>query len=289
MSRIGIVVATHPEDHSVDLVMVDDGARLVGVQVLSQSASTRTGTVDMPAVPEKKNKWDITKPTGQEMKAVVSYVGRQPVVAGFLFPQVNQVLSKDPKRRISRHQSDVASFIDGDGNFQMDFPSGTYVRVGESPDREDTAGKNADGNSATDRNTGRRYNIRIGLAGGAGTITVSPEGKVSFDIKQDFDVNTDGNANVTAKGTANVKSTGNATVETEGEATVKAASAVTIDAPSTHCTGSLTVDGALTYKGGLAGSGGSGAAIQGNVTVTGNINATGAIMDTAGNSNHHSH
>jgi porphobilinogen synthase len=42
----GIVVAVHPEDHSVDVVL-SDGRRLTGVQVSTPNGSTRSGTSDM--------------------------------------------------------------------------------------------------------------------------------------------------------------------------------------------------------------------------------------------------
>jgi hypothetical protein len=213
--RLAVVVDTHPEDHSVDLVMTDTGERLTGVQVMTPSGSTRTGTVDLPAVPKKKNKWDITEKTDQEMIAVVDYIGRQPVVGGFLYPQVNQVLSADPKRRVSRHQSDVQWSIDGDGNIQLDHPSGTYIRIGEAPDREDTEGKNADGNAKADRNTGRKVNVRIGLAGNAVVLTMTPDGAVSLTMEQDFTVE--------AKGNMAFKANGNIDIEADGDFKVTAA------------------------------------------------------------------
>lgn len=266
--RKGIVVATHPEDHSVDLVMADDGSRLVGVQVLTPSGSARTGTVDLPAVPESANKWDITKRNGQDMEALVGFLGRNPVVVGFLYPQVNQVLSKDPKARYSRHQSDVEWMIDGDGNIQLNHPGGAYVRIGETPDKVDTAGKNADGNAKADRNTGRKVNVRVGLAGNAVVLTMTPDGSVTFKLEQDF------------------------TIEAEGNALIKAPGGITLDTPEARCTGNLTVDGALTYKGGMNGSsGGSGAAavIDGNVQVNGSGSVSGDWIAGGANSNHHSH
>lgn len=191
--RKGIVVATHPEDHSVDLVMSDDGSRLVGVQVMTPSGSTRTGTIDMPAVPEKANKWDITQPTDQEMIAMVATFGSgNPVVVGFLYPQINQMLSSDPKRRVSRHQSDVQWSIDGDGNVQLVHPSGTYIRIGESADAEETAGKNADANAAVDRNTGRQVNVRIGMGGGTAILTIAPDGAVSLTTQTTINLKAQG-------------------------------------------------------------------------------------------------
>lgn len=179
--------------------MVDDNSRLSGVQVMAGSGSARTGTVDLAAVPDKADKWDITKRTGQDQTAIVGYFGRHPVVLGFLFPQVNQVLSKDPKLRYSRHQSDVEWMIDGDGNIQLNHPGGAYVRIGETPDKVETAGSNADGNAAADRNTGRKVNVRIGLAGNVVVVTMTPEGAVTFDIQKDYTLRTETSAHVNAK------------------------------------------------------------------------------------------
>lgn len=258
--RIGIVVATHPEDHSVDLVMADNGDRLSGVQVLSGSASARSGTVDMPDVPASANKWDIRKTNGQDMKAIVGFVDRNPVVVGFLYPQINQVLSKDPKLRYSRHQSDVEWSIDGEGNIQLSHPGGAYVRIGEAPDKVSTAGQNADANSAADRNTGRQVNVRIGLAGNTVVVTLAPSGNVTIKLDNDF------------------------TIDAGGSALLKAPGGITLETPLTHCTGALTVDGALTYTGGMTGSGGGGASavISGSVQVSGNITAGGVITDSNG-------
>lgn len=265
--RIGYVVATHPDDHSVDLVMADDGSRLVGVQVSTMNGSTRSGSVDLPAVPDKADKWDISKLTGQDMKALVDYYGRTPVVTGFLYPQINQILSKDPKLRYDRHQSDVISSIDGDGNIQVEHPCGAYVRFGETPDKVSLEGKNADANSKVDRNTGRKAFFRIGLGGNAVVVTMTPDGDVTMKLDKDFSVDATGNANIACKA-----------------ATVTASESATIDSPETFVKGNLTVDGKLTYKGGMSGSGGgaSAAVIDGNMQVNGNMSASGSITDGNG-------
>ena len=240
----GIVVATHPGDHSVDVVL-SDGRRLAGVQVLTPNGSARSGTFDMPAMPEREGdaKWDVSRPHGQDQIALVEFIGEAPVVVGFLYPQVSQMTFDDPKLRVTRHQSDVMTSIDGDGNIQLDHPSGTYIRIGEAPDRVDLAGKNTDGSLAADRNTGRRVNVRIGLAGGVLELTLTPTGGVLL----------------------------------------KAAEEVTLDAPLVRCKHDLTVEGVLTYQGGMVGSGGATtAAITGNITVDGNVTATGSISDGDG-------
>ena len=75
MLRLGRVVAIHPEDNSVDILMTDDGARLAGVQVLASVASTRSGLVDLPipAQPHDENaKWDIAQATEEDVIAAIN-------------------------------------------------------------------------------------------------------------------------------------------------------------------------------------------------------------------------
>lgn len=174
MFRKGIVVACHPEDNSVDLVMCDDGARLSGVPVMAHSASARSGSVDMPEMPNTSGdaKWDITKRHGQDMEALVATMGRgNPIVAGFLYPQISQMTFKDAKRKFSRHQSDVYHTIDGDGNMELYHPSGAYVRIAENLDHEDLEKKNFDESLVLDRNKDKKVGMRVSLGG------------VTFDIK----------------------------------------------------------------------------------------------------------
>lgn len=222
--RRGIVVAVHPDDHSVDLVMADNGQRLIGIQVQTPNGSTRSGTVDLPDVPEKANKWDVSKETGQDQIALVAMVGGNPVVTGFLYAQINQMLSKDPKLKSYRHQSDVGYTIDGEGNFQYTHPGGAYIRIGETPDLVDNAGKNADGNSKVDRNTGRKVNIRVGLAGNAVVLTMTPEGVVTMTMEQDF--------NLEAKGGINLKAEGAINMTAKGAITMKSDAGIVLDAPT---------------------------------------------------------
>ena len=96
-----------------------------------------------------------------------------------------------------------------------------------------------------------------------------------------------------SSGLFSLQAMGNVAIEAGGSITLKSPQKVTIDAPEAECTGNLLVKGGLTYQGGMAGSGGSGggasARITGGMDVDGNITATGTIMDSGGNSNHHSH
>ncbi|WP_368762151.1 hypothetical protein [Klebsiella pneumoniae] len=221
MARKGIVVATHPEDHSVDLVMVDNGERLIGVQVQVPSGSSRSGTIDMPEVPERKDKWDITQETGQDMHAIVDYVGRVPTVTGFLYPQINQMLFKDPKMRFSRHQSDVMSYIDGDGNIGIMHPGGAFIQIGEKPEKPELASKNADASLKPDRNTGKKVYLRVELAGNVARLTMTPDGTCELLLEKDFDLKAKGDITMEAEGNISMKAGGTFSAESAGKASIK--------------------------------------------------------------------
>lgn len=307
MFDLAVVVETRSDDYSVDAVNTRTGARIVGAQVMAMGASGRTGLVDLPDVRPKSKKWDITTrdKDQQDVLAIIGYVGQTPIVFGFIFPQINQMLFKDGKLRIFRHQSDVMTTLDGDGNFEFAHPSGAFIRIGEAPESVDLSSKNVDKSLATNRNKDRKVHMRIELADQAVQLTLTPDGDAQLKIKRDLLIEAEGKADIkitgdvtaevggslsaTVSGTTSIESTGAVSVETGASATVKA-QAVTLDAPQTTCTGNLTVQGALSYTGGMTGSssGGSAATFNGpttfnsNVTVNANLTATGSITDGNG-------
>ena len=199
MFRKGIVVEVHHEDHSVDLVMCDDGARLVGVPVLSPSGSTRTGLVDLPEVPQKANKWDVTTRTGQEMEALVGVIrSGNPFVAGFIYPQISQMTFKE-KRRFNRHRSDVYHTITENGDMELYHPSGVYIRIAESPEHEDLGKKNFDENLVLDRNTDRKLYVRVSIPG-SGSFTMDPSGNATLEMEKTITLRADGASLVVKSG-----------------------------------------------------------------------------------------
>lgn len=201
--------------------MTDTGERVIGVQVMTPNGSTRSGTVDLPAVPEKADKWNIEKLTGQDMIAFVDYVGRNPVVTGFRYPQINQMLLKDPKARLSRHQSDVISYIDGEGNISLQHPGGAFIQIGASPEKTDLAGKNADASLAVDRNTDSKVYLRVELAGNVARLTMTPDGTCELLLEQNFDLKAKGNINMEAEGDIKMKAGGTFSAESAGKASIK--------------------------------------------------------------------
>lgn len=186
--RQGIVVDTHPEDHSVDLVMLDDGSRMIGVQIMSPNGSTRSGSTNMPHAPQKKDKWDITKRTGQDQIALVAFMRHNPVVIGYLFPQVSQMTFSEKDRMVDRHASDVYTTISPHGDYELYHPSGAFIRISEAPEHEDLSGKNFDKNFALDRNTGKLVKIRI--QSGDTYVEIDPAGKVTVKANTEIILDT---------------------------------------------------------------------------------------------------
>jgi hypothetical protein len=271
--RWGRVAAVHPEDYSVDLVMTDNGQRLAGVQVLSPFAGTDCGYASLPnpATPASGNKWDLTQQTSRDVMAAVAEFGPYPVVLGFRFPQICQMLFKDLDRVVNRTPSDFYTSVDAQANVEAYHPSGTYWRIGTSPAHADLTGRDVDGQWKISKNTGAAVHVHLQVAN-AGSVVAT------------FDIDPSGNVALTHNGNLAVNTTGTANVNVTGNATI-AAPTVTIDSPMTHVTGALMVDGALTFKGGMTGSGGSGATMQ----LTGSMNVTGGDIsaDTISLKGHH--
>lgn len=271
--RWGRVAAIHPEDYSVDLVMTDDGSRLAGVQVLTPHASTNSGSncLPQPSSPASGNVWDLREATDRDVLAGVAFFGQYPVVLGFRYPQVCQMLFADLQRAINRHPSDFYTSIDAEGNFETYHPSGTYFRIGTSPNHEDLTGKDFDGLWKITKNTSSAPHVHLSVAN-AGSQVAS------------VDIDPSGNVTVTHNGNLAVNTSGTADIQVTGAATLKAPN-VTIDSPQTTCTGALTVEGLFTYQAGMQGSGGTGAA----ATINGNVNVTGGDVtaDSIGLKAHH--
>lgn len=212
MLRLGRVVAIHPEDNSVDILMTDDGARLAGVQVLASVASTRSGLVDLPipAQPHDENaKWDIAQATEEDVIAAIAYFDamRMPVVVGFLYPQINQILFAEKGRKIDRHESDVYSTVTKNGDTEWYHPSGTYIRVGVSPAHEDLTAKDFDKKWQINRNTDKAVHVQLTVKNAGSqvaSLNIDPDGNITLENV--------GNLSIHAGGTMQLESEGNMTL-----------------------------------------------------------------------------
>lgn len=278
MLRLARVVDVHPEDHSVDLVMIEDGTRIAGVQVLTSSATGNTGVHDLPTPdrPAGADKWEIASPTDRDMIAVVGSVGRSAIVVGFLFPQISQMMFKDPNRRVMRHASDVYTSIDGQGNAEFFHPSGAYIRVGTSAAHEDLTGADFDGKWKVSKNTGNQVHIHVEQAGGKASVNIAPTGAIVVNSQSTLDLNITGNVTAVVGGNLSATVSGTTTVNSSGLCKFVAPT-VTLDTPTTNCTGNLVVTGTTT-TGALVSNGSAGGA-----SLTGGLSVTGALTNNGKN------
>jgi hypothetical protein len=234
--RWGRVSAIHPEDYSVDLVMTDDGSRLAGVQVLTPHASTNSGAncLPQPSMPASGNVWDLTETTDRDVLAGVAFFGQYPVVLGFRYPQVCQMLFADLQRAINRHPSDFYTSIDAAGNFEAYHPSGTYLRIGTSSAHEDLTGKDFDGLWKITKNTSSAPHVHLTVANAG-----SPVASVDIDPSGNITLQNNGNLSATVGGNVTATVTGNVDITSPQ---------TTIHGPL-HVTGAITADQTITASG----------------------------------------
>lgn len=253
-NKLARVVGVHPEAFAVDLLVLDDGSRLAAVQVLSSSASTNTGLMDMlaPDLVDQSDKYKLQETKTRDIYAVVGYAGRVPYVQGFLFPQVCQMLFKDINRRINRHASDVYSSLNDSGDFEFFHPSGTYFRIATNSAHEDLTQQDFDKKWKIEKNTDSTPRVHLEVwNGGAQKATV--------------DIDKDGNVALTNIGTLTTTTTGNVTAKstngdvwvesTNGNITAKAKTTITLDAPTIHVTGDINCDKTVTAATDVVGGG----------------------------------
>lgn len=201
--RFGRVVTIHPEDNAVDLVMVDDGSHVPGVQVLGGLASTSTGLTDLaePA-PQAGDKWALTNTGGREMLAAcLPAAGGRLWVIGFRFPQIGQMTFKAHGRMVYRHQSDVYVTVDDAGNLEVSHPSGTFLRIGETSGHEDLTGQDVDGKWKIARNTARAPHVSLQVVNGGvqkASVHIDPSGNLSISNAGTTDINTTGAMTISA-------------------------------------------------------------------------------------------
>lgn len=166
--RLAKVVKAHPSSHAVDLVFLDDGARMAGAQAMSHHASNNSGVVDLPAPAEPESEEERWRPKlanpycdddKRDMVAVVAMVGMQAVVLGYLFPQVSEMNQPEGQHtRIDRHHSDFVQTTEETANYSLKHPSGTFLNIGDGePPVLD--GKDHDQVYKTRRNTSRAASV----------------------------------------------------------------------------------------------------------------------------------
>lgn len=251
------VVFVHPERNKVDLVFLADNRRVAGVRVMAGEASSSSGRVGLatPDAQHLADPYDAPAKSGRDMIACVAYYDGQPIVQGFLFPEVSECLFTDPDRFLHRTASDFYHTVDGNGNAEWFHPGGSYIRIGTTPGHEDLKGKDFDKKFNPKRNADKKVHIHIEQAGGVASVDIAPNGAMV----------------ITTAATA--------VLNADGGATIKAPT-ILFDSPDSHFTGKVLIDQLLTFKGGMAGSGGVGAVVQidGALEATGDVKGSGVSL-----------
>lgn len=214
--KLARVVGVHPGGHAVDLVFLDDGARVPMVQVMAGTpVTTNTGQAGFPEPTRRGERWDAQETGERDMIAVVGFYRGLPIVTGFLYPQVSEMLFADPERVVNRTPSDVYTTTDKDGNTELYHPSGTYLRIGTTPAHEDLTGQDADGKWKIRRNTDTAVHVHLEVAKAGTTTTtldIDPDGNVSVSHDGDLSLDTGGNIDMQAGGNIDMQAGGNVTI-----------------------------------------------------------------------------
>lgn len=256
MIELGRVLAVHRESNSVDVCLIVDGRRLSGVRVMTDTASTNTGTVDLPTV-QHAAKDDPTRPLGsREMIAVIGFFSGAAICLGFLHPVVSQLMFPDANRLVYRHASDVYLTIDSAGNTELAHPGGAFVRLGTSSAHEDLTGKDFDGRWKIANNTSNAVHIHVEQAGGVASVDIAPSGAIAVRTSSTADVNA------------------------SGAITAESSASISLTAPSITLNGNTVINGPLTQG---KGSNGGNCAMQGPLNVTHDVTAAGISLQ------HHVH
>jgi hypothetical protein len=198
MLDLARVVDSHPESHAVDIVMMQGGRRMSGVQVMTPMAGTDIGWNDLPS--PSMIGFDATTTQVRDILAVVAFAGHVPVVLGFLFPQVSQCLFRDKDRMVYRHASDAYVTMDKDGNTELYHPSGTYLRIGASGEHEDLTGKDYDGIWAIKKNTDAAVHVHLSVKNAGAEkclLDIDPSGNVTLQNAGTLDATVAGNTTLT--------------------------------------------------------------------------------------------
>lgn len=221
--RIGKVVKVHPSDHSVDIVLLDNGAKMANVQTLAPTASTRSGRVDLPVpdLPDSQNPWSLKMSETQDLLAVIAMVEGTPFCLGFLYPQVNQLAMPEETQNlaIQRHASDWYQVITDGAVMTLHHPGGAYISMGGG--YIDLTGKDFDQKWKLERN---RHPISITIYtpdGGHHSLIVCAPNSILLETTGSITGNARGNISLHAGGNVDIQAGGNITAHAGGSVVVQ--------------------------------------------------------------------
>lgn len=207
--RQAVVVATHPERRTVDLVYADTAMPVAEVPIAGW-VSSDGGHWHLPSVPKPKGIATQGSPpdSGRQLIALVDQVGGRAIVTGFMTPPSTQMAFTQDDREVHRHSSGAYTTVAPDGSIETYHPSGAYFRIGAGS-HENLQGISRENvwnevsNAAQPTITLKSQNF---------SLTIDPSGNVTLTCQGNLTMTTQGNANITAQGSMNLQSTGAMTI-----------------------------------------------------------------------------
>lgn len=194
--RFAKIVKAHPSGNAHDVVMLDDGSRIPGVQSIATHASNNAGTINMHRPDqEASDEWspkmasdeDQTK---RDVIAVVAMVGITPVIIGHIYPPVSQMNFPDTDEfknlQLDRHASDLVQSTDDEANYNVAHPSGSWISMSQGGSPPNLQGKDYDKIWKITRN--KEAPAQIVLHTAAATIVVHPSGYINVYAQNDVTI-----------------------------------------------------------------------------------------------------
>lgn len=198
--RVAKVVDTSPKGNALDLVFLDNMGIARNAQVVSQSAGTDYGSVDMPepTKPKSGSIYDAKETKDRDIYAVVAMVDGEPLVLGYVPPQVNQMAfdkTTHPNLKIQRHASDFYQVTDNEGNTGLIHPGGSSIKIGTPPTLE---GADYDKKWKITKNKDKKKAISLTVEE-SGTITINTSGVISISAEDTVGISARRLVSVTAE------------------------------------------------------------------------------------------
>jgi hypothetical protein len=137
--------------------------------------------VDIPTPTAPGAPYGVIATKDRDIYAAVDTMGGLPVVVGFLFPEVCQMLFLEAQLKIQRHASDVYTMVDAEGNAEFFHPSGTYLRIGASPAHRDLTGQDFDKKWKIANNTSTPVHVHLSVRNAGaevGSVDMDPSGNM---------------------------------------------------------------------------------------------------------------
>lgn len=185
----GKVIDIHGDNSTVD-VRLYSGDTLRNVRVLFSSANTAAGFRYLASIknvaPQQTAQGIQDNPTlghEQDTIAIVAFLNgdwRTPRVIGFDFPVDSQMHLNEPGLLVNRHESGIYNLITADGNYETNYPDGSYLIYGPATTPKDMTAIQGNGQTWNVPSADNKINLTLHLAQGFDLSIVN--GKLSLSV-----------------------------------------------------------------------------------------------------------